>query len=285
MGVFLILLSALSFTFSTYFGKLVTNTTEMSGVITSFGRFFLGTIIIGLYILYKKKSLKSPDIKPIIYRSGFNSFAIMLYSMAYSYTTITNINMLNMTYPIFVLLCAPYFTKEIIDKKNYIYLAIIMTGSYIVANPSFGDINVGDLLALASAVMAAFSIMSLTNATKNNESYIIIFYVMLFGTIFNLPFAYKDILAFDMSAIVPVFMSSLLGIFGQVFITFGYKYVDSATGSLTSASRIVMAAIVGYIFLDEPIRNDYDCRITCSTERILSKENESLEITKQILQL
>lgn len=253
MGVFLILLSALSFTFSTYFGKIVTNTTEMSGVITSFSRFFLGAILMTGYILIKKKSFKAPDIKPIIYRSGFNSFAIMLYSIAFSYTTITNINMLNMTYPIFVLLFAPYFTKEIIDKKNYIYLAIIMTGSYIVANPSFGNINVGDLLALASAVMASFSIMSLTNATQNNKSYIILFYVMLFGVAFNLPFAYKDILAFDSSALFPVFMSALLGILGQVFITLGYKYVDSATGSLTSASRIVMAAIVGYLLLGEPL--------------------------------
>ncbi len=53
-----------------------------------------------------------------------------------------------------------------------------MTGSYIVANPSFGNINVGDLLALASAVMASFSIMSLTNATQHNKSYIILFYVI-----------------------------------------------------------------------------------------------------------
>lgn len=253
MGVFLILLSALSFTFSTYFGKIVTNTTDMSGVITSFSRFFLGAILVTVYILIKKKSFKAPDIKPIVYRSGFNSFAIMLYSIALSYTTITNINMLNMTYPIFVLLFAPYFTKEIIDKKNYIYLAIIMTGSYIVANPSFGNINIGDLLALASALMASFSIMSLTNATQQNKSYIILFYVMLFGVAFNLPFAYKDILAFDSSALFPVFMSALLGILGQVFITLGYKYVDSATGSLTSASRIVMAAIVGYLLLGEPL--------------------------------
>lgn len=253
MGVLLVLLSALSFTFSTYFGKIVTNTTEMSGVITSFSRFFLGAIMMAIYMLYKKKSFKSKDIKPIVLRAGFNSFAIMLYSIAYSYTTITNINMLNMTYPIFVLLFAPYFTKETIDKKNYLYLLIIMTGSYIVANPSFGNINIGDVLALSSAVMASFSIMSLTNATKNNESHIILFYVMLFGTIFNLPFAFKDIISFDINAIVPVFLSALMGIFGQIFITFGYRHVDSATGSLTSASRIVMAAIVGYFFLGEPI--------------------------------
>ncbi len=38
-----------------------------------------------------------------------------------------------------------------------------MTGSYIVANPSFGNVNVGDFLALLSAVIGAFSIMYLKN--------------------------------------------------------------------------------------------------------------------------
>lgn len=252
MGVFLVLLSALSFALSTYFGKIVTNTTDMSGIITSFSRFFLGAILMTIFILYKKKSFKAPDIKPIVLRSGFNSFAIMLYSAAYSYTTITNINMLNMTYPIFVVLFAPYYTKEIIEKKKYFYLVIVMLGSYIVADPRFGSINIGDILALGSGVMGAFSVMSLTNATRNNDGYIILFYVMVFGTILNLPFAYKDILSFEIMGIIPVFLSALFGVLGQVFITFGYRYVDSSTGSMVSSSRIVIAAIIGYIFLGEP---------------------------------
>lgn len=253
MGVILVLSAAISFTFSTYFGKIVTNTTDMSGVITSFYRFFLGAVIMFAYILIKKKSFKATDIKPIIYRSGFNSLAIMLYSIAYAYTTMTNINMLHMTNPIFVVLLAPYFTKEKVDKKKYLYLIITMVGMYVVTNPSLGDINTGDVLALLSAVMASFSIMSLSNATKHNETYVILFYVMVIGTLLNLPLAYKDILSFEMIGLFPVFMSSLLGFLGQIFITFGFKYVDSSTGSLINTSRIVVAAIVGYVFLDEII--------------------------------
>ncbi len=40
-----------------------------------------------------------------------------MFSAAYKYTTITNINMLHMTYPVFVILLAPpYFTKEKIKR-------------------------------------------------------------------------------------------------------------------------------------------------------------------------
>ena len=240
MGILLILLSAFSFTISSYFGKIVTNTTSMSGVVTSFSRFLLGSILMFFYILYKRKSFKSPDIKPIILRGIFNSISIIMFSAAFQYTTITNINMLHMTYPVFVILLAPYFTKEKIKKSTYFYLIAIMTGSYIVANPSFGNVNVGDFLALLSAVIGAFSIMYLKKSREHNEGYLIIFYVMLVGTFINIPFAYKDLLNFEIEGIVPVILAALTGFLGQIFITWGYKFVDSATGSLTSTSRIVM---------------------------------------------
>ncbi len=52
---------------------------------------------------------------------------------------------------------------------------------------------------------------------------------------------------------MPVILAALTGFLGQIFITWGYKFVDSATGSLTSTSRIVMGAVLGYLFLDEPL--------------------------------
>lgn len=253
MGIIIILISGIFFTFSSYFGKLVTNTTNMSGVITSFSRFFVGFILMFIYMVYTKKSFKAPNIKPIALRAIFNSSSIILFSMAYNYTTITNINMLHMTFPLFVILLAPYFTKETIKKSTYLYLTVIMTGTYIVANPRFGHLNLGDFLALSSAIIAAFSIMYLTEARKENEGYLIVFYVMFFGTLVNIPIAFRDLFSFEISGIIPVIASATLGFLGQVFLTWGYKYVDSATGALVATSRIIMGAIIGYVFLGEPL--------------------------------
>lgn len=253
IGVILVLFSSLFFTLSGYFAKVVTNITGMSGVITSFSRFFIGAVSMFIYILLTKKSFKSPDLKPIIYRSVYNSIAIILYSIAYNYTTITNVNMLNMTYPLFVIIIAPYFTKEVIKKSTYFYLAIIMFGIYVVANPQFGNINIGDLLALSSAVFAAFSILSLTKARLKNEGYLIIFYVMLLGTLLNIPTAIKDLSNFEFHGLLPVLAAGIFGFMGQIFLTWGYKYVDSATGALVATSRIIMGVIIGYMFLGDPL--------------------------------
>ena len=252
MGVLLIMISSLCFVLSSYFGKIVTNTTEMTAIVTSFSRFLIGAIVMGLYIIFSKKSFKAGNIKPIIIRAVFNSLAVILLSWGLQYTTITNNNMLNMTYPVFVILFTPLITKEKIKKSTYIYLTLIMIGSYIVADPSFSKVNIGDIISLASALVAAFAIIALSESSKSNEGYIIVFYVMLIGTFINIPVAYNDLVNFDINGLVPVFLAGFMGVLGQVFLTWGYKYVDSATGSLVASSRIIMSATIGALFLGEP---------------------------------
>ncbi len=258
MGHILVLLSALFFSLSSYYGKIVTNITDMSGVITSFSRFLIGTIGMLIYILYKRKSFKPNDFKPIGIRAVFNSLAIISLSSALNYTTITNSNMLNMTYPVFVVLLAPLVLKETIKKSTYIYLVAIMFGSYVIANPSFGSINIGDLMSFVSAMLAGVSIVSLKQASNKNEGYLIVFYVMLIGTIINIPFSLEYIINFDYNGLIYVVLAGSMGFIAQILLTEGYKYVDSSTGSLLSSSRILMSAVIGIIFLGEP----FDLRIT-----------------------
>ncbi|HZJ99683.1 MAG TPA: DMT family transporter, partial [Tissierellaceae bacterium] len=193
MGVALIFISALFFSLSSFFGKIVTNTTNMSGVITSFSRFFIGAVMMFIYMLATKKSFKPDDFKPILSRGVFNSFAIILMTGALNYTTMTNANMLNMTYPVLVILLAPILLKEKIKKSTYLYLAAIMLGSYIIADPTFGNINRGDLMGILSSLTASISVISLKDASNKNEGHVIVFYVMLIGTIINIPFSLHDI--------------------------------------------------------------------------------------------
>ncbi len=253
MGVALILVSAVFFAASSYFGKVVINTTEMTAIVTSFFRFVLGTVIMCIYMLYTKKSFRPVKIKLVFFRAIFNCLAVILLTWSLQYTTITNANMLNMTYPVFVILLAPFITKETSSKSTYLYLFMIMLGSYIVSNPSFAKINMGDAIAAVSAIAAAAAVLFLTEARKHNEGHIIVFYVMFIGSFINLPFAYHDLIMLRSNGLGPVLLSALSGFLGQVFITWGYKYVDSATGALVSTSRIIMSAAIGVIFLSEPL--------------------------------
>jgi len=48
-------------------------------------------------------------------------------------------------------------------------------------------------------------------------------------------------------------ISGIIGVTGQLLLTSGYKYITARTGSMVSSSRIVFAAIFGFIFFSEPM--------------------------------
>ncbi|MEY8416330.1 DMT family transporter [Tissierella praeacuta] len=250
-----VLLSALSFAASSSFGKMVTMNSSMSGMVNSFSRFLLGTIVMFIYIVITKKSFKPNRFKHIFIRSAFNSISIMLFSLGFQYTTITNANMLQMTYPVFVLILAPIIYKDKIKKSSYLYLGTIMLGCYLVAFPDFSSINIGDIYSILSSIAAAISILSLKEAGKYDESHTIIFYVMLLATIINFPFVIKDLAMPDTKVLLDIILSAVTGVLGQVFITMGYKYVDNATGAIVSASRILIAAILGIVLFSDPLNS------------------------------
>ena len=253
MGNILMLISSFCFAISSYFGRIVSTTTNMSSTITSFCRFLLGAILMGGYLLYKKQSFKANNYKTIFYRVITNCASIVIFAWSLNYATITNANMLNMLYPVFVIILAPLISKEIIKNSTYIYLILVVIGSYAISNPNFDNINIGDLGALFTAIVTALSVFALKKAIEYDDANLVLFYVMLVGTIIDIPLVYKDLLNFDTSGLFPVFMSAATGVLAQLTQIWSYKTLDSATGSLISSSRIIMSAIIGYLLLDEPL--------------------------------
>lgn len=252
LGILIILASGFFFTISSYFGKLVTTNSDMNSIVTSFFRFMIGTVLIVIYMKLKGGSFKPNKPKPVIIRAALNGIGIILFTIAINYTTITNTNMLNLTYPIFVLIFAPFVTGEKIKRSSFGYFAVIMIGVYLVSQPSFDHINIGDMIALFSAGITGLGTLYLTEARKYDSGDTIIFYIMIIGLVMNTPLALKELFNFEMIAMPFILASAMTGIMGQVLLTWGYKYVDSATGSLVSTTRILMAALIGVLFLGEP---------------------------------
>jgi len=51
---------------------------------------------------------------------------------------------------------------------------------------------------------------------------------------------------------VYLILSGVSAAAGQVFITIGYRYIEAASGSLVSASRIVFAGVLGVLVFADP---------------------------------
>jgi drug/metabolite transporter (DMT)-like permease len=251
-GIIFLLLAELCFTASTIFSKLLTNSSGISAIEITFCRFILGLIIVSAIIYRNSISLASNKISLLIWRGVLNTIAVILFFLASQYTSITNTHMLNMTYPFFIFLFVPlFFRQEKIAVVLYLFLVTGMVGIWLVINPDFREINRGDMFGLLSGVVSAFAVITLNMARKNDSTLVILFYLMSIGTVLN-GLVMIPVFVMPEGRQWPLIISSgLVGVLGQIFITYGYKYISARAGSLISTSRIVYAVILGAFFFSE----------------------------------
>jgi len=252
-GALLLLLSAMAFALSTVFAKVVTSGSPVPGIEITFVRFSVGLVFTGLYLWYRKIPIRPHNTGLVVLRAVTNTAAVLFFFTGIQFTTVTNANMLNMTYPVFVFLIAPYFNRETNKKKNYFFLFLTIVGVYLIVVPDFNSVNPGDVSALLSGICAGMAISSLREARKYDNSFVILFYLMLIGIFINagimIPFFVMP------GAYIFTFMllSAITAVAGQVLITVGYRFIDAAPGSLISASRILFAGILGFSIFGDPL--------------------------------
>jgi drug/metabolite transporter (DMT)-like permease len=257
-GIIYLVFSALSFALATVFVKLVTANTEIPGIELSFFRFLFGLLITLFYVLHRKKSIKPVKSIHVYMRAIFNTIAVLLFFTGVEYSNVSKANLLNMTYPVFVFLIAPFLNKEKAPKEYLLYLLITCAGIYLTMVPSGAPfnrdiVNIGDIAALLSGVTAGFAITTLREARKYNHSYIIVFYLMLIGTIINGIMVIPVFISPHGIYILYILLCALFSYIGQYCITEGYRHIDAAPGSLISATRIIFALALGNILFGDPV--------------------------------
>ena len=247
----MLLLAEFCFASATVFAKFVTESSSIPAIEITFFRFLFG-IIFAYTLLRKSKASMVPNNKKfVIWRGILNTIAVILFFTAVKYTTVTNANMLNMTYPIFIFLFMPFFATEKIKPIQILYLVISIIGVYLVIQPNFNHLLYGDLIGLLSGIVGGVSVITLRKAREKDSTVVIIFYLMIIGTIIN---GILLLAVFQMPNLVQsvyIFLSALLGLGGQIFITSGYKYIEANKGSIISSSRIIFAVILGVLFFND----------------------------------
>lgn len=252
-GIVLLLLAEFCFAAATVFAKLVTNSSAIPAIEITFFRVSIGVIIAALYMIKTKTSFRPHNITLVVARAIFSFSALIAFFYAVEYGSVTKANMLNMTYPVFVFLVAPFFNIERLHKIALLFLVIAMTGIYLVIFPDFSNINLGDILGLVSGILAAFSVITLAMARERDSTVMIVFYLMAIGTVVNVIFLIPVFVMPELRQLPLLVASGISGILGQVFLTMGYKHVNARAGSMVSSARIVFAALMGFFFLSEAL--------------------------------
>jgi drug/metabolite transporter (DMT)-like permease len=252
-GIILLILAEFCFASATVFAKFITNGTDIPSIEITFFRVSLGVIVAGLYMWKTHTSFRPKKVSLVIARAVLSFSALVAFFYAVEHSSVTNANMLNMTYPVFIFLVAPLFKLESMHKVSFLFLAIATTGIYLVIFPDFSNINTGDLIGLLSGVLAAFAIITLSVAREYDSTVLIVFYLMAIGTVCNAIMMIPSFILPDVSDLPFLLASGAIGLAGQVLLTMGYKNVSAKAGSMVSSSRIIFAAALGFFFFSEAL--------------------------------
>lgn len=252
-GIYLLILAELCFATATVFAKFVTNSSDIPAVEITFSRLILGVILATLYMLKTRTSFIPKRIPLVIARAILSFSALITFFYSVEHSSVTNANMLNMTYPVFIFLVAPLFKLEKLHKISLLFLGMAMIGIYLVIFPDFSHINKGDVIGLLSGIFGAFSIITLSIAREHDSTILIVFYLMAIGTVINL-FMLAPVFVMPHISDLPFLIASgLAGVSGQVLLTMGYKHVTAKSGSMVSSSRIIFASAMGFFFFSESL--------------------------------
>ncbi len=252
-GIYILILAEFCFASATVFAKFVTNSSDIPAIEITFCRLILGVILATLYMLKTRTSFVPKKIPLVVARAILSFCALITFFYSVEHSSVTNANMLNMTYPVFIFLVAPLFKLEKLHKISLLFLAMAMIGIYLVIFPDFSHINKGDVIGLLSGIFGAFSIITLSIAREHDSTVLIVFYLMAIGAVCN---AFMLVPVFEMprAGDLPFLIGSgLMGVLGQVLLTMGYKNVKAKAGSMVSSSRIIFAATMGLFFFSEAL--------------------------------
>jgi drug/metabolite transporter (DMT)-like permease len=250
-GIILLILAEFSFALATVFAKQASTGTNIPGVEVTFFRFFVGFFVSAWFAWRTNLDLRPKKISLVIWRAVLNTAAVILFFTSVKYTSITNANMLNMTYPAFIFLFAPFMTKEKTTLPMFGFLLLTMIGIWLVIRPDFNHVNHGDIIGLFSGIVGGLAIITLRKAREYDSTNLILLYLMGIGMVLNglvlIPFFVKPTLI----QLILILVAAFLGFGGQVFLTMGYKNISAGKGSLVSSSRIIFASLFGLLFFAE----------------------------------
>jgi drug/metabolite transporter (DMT)-like permease len=258
MGAFL-------FAFSTVLIKVISQPPYgLHPLMAALARFAIGFVLTGAWALAARVNLRPNNLGLVVWRGVLNTVAVSLFYCAVQFTTVTNTNLLNLSYPAWIFLASPLVNREKSPWYYGLFLLLTLVGAFLIVVPAatHGDwtrfftqgFNLGDLLALASGIIAAFGISVLREARKHDGTITVIFWLFGIGTLAVLvPALLVWKTPPDALAWACLLGAGLCGYVGQLLITHGYRWVSATQGSLLSSSGILISALLGIAIFAEPL--------------------------------
>ena len=240
--------------FSALFARLI----PQNAMTITFGRVFFASLVLGLFLLLKKQTIKIHDKKDlyflmltgIVLAMHWSSFifSIQIASVAIGTLAFS-------TFPLFVAFLEPLFFKEPFEVKNILYACLTLVGIGIIAFHAFTE-GTPYFLGVFFGLFAGFSyaVTTLLNRrfVSRYETPVILFYqqgcaaLVLFPVVLLLRPTFQVV---DVGALL--IYGVIFTALSQTLFVRGLRTVSGATAGIITSLEPVYAILFSIIFIAE----------------------------------
>ena len=176
-------------------------------------------------------------------------FGVALNMLAFfkglQFTTPINGSVIMVTTPIIVLILSAIILRETITKIKVFGILAGLSGALVLSiynsSASAGDhILLGNFLVLVNAASYSYYLILIKKITDKYHPYTFIKWLFLFGTLFVLPFGYRELSLVNWSSFTPyIWFSALFVVVGATFATYLLNPLALRKLSATTVSTFV----------------------------------------------
>lgn len=251
------LLSAFFFCLMTVFVKLA------GEIIATIHIVFFRAVFTFIITIIMIKKIDIPPFgknkKLLLVRGVIGSIALFFVYESINRLSLSQATIIQYLYPIFTSILAIIIISEKFNR-TIIYASLIgFFGIYITLGiPSLKEV-LGDSLsnltiALAGSFLTGLAYVTVRKANNENEHpYVIMFYFPLLTIPMSLPFLINNWPIINLYTAVLLIFIGICTQLGQLFLTYGYKYLPASKAATISYVQVPIAVILGSIIFEEQI--------------------------------
>lgn len=235
--------------------KLLGN--QFSGAELAMYRSFLGLVAIGIFLLWRRETPRTPYWKGHFWRGATGTISLVAYFYAMTVLPLATAITLNYTSPIWLTVLSAFLLKERFNPRLIAAIALGFLGVAMLLRPAIAsDQAVPGLIGLASGFFAACAYVNVKKLGDAGEpAWRVVFYFSVAGT-FGSALVQPVFGAFhpvNAGNFWPLLGMGLVATLAQLAMTRAYHSGNTLVVSAFAYSTVIFAALAGLFFFNEQL--------------------------------
>lgn len=210
-----------------------------------------GSVILLPYMLHRGISIFGKNHKKLFIRSFLGTASVCFVFYSASLIPVADAVSLFKTSTLYVPFLAAYFLEEYFDSRVLLISAIGFLGVILVIQPTYGELNLGIVLALIAGFLQALIFVTLRGLSKTENAFTTVFYFLMGSALFLLPFISWPNLKLLQSFALPLATTVIAGLLGQLCLTSAYANAPAARVTPFLYSEVLFSAVFGWMLFNE----------------------------------